>query len=307
MFVLVNKLKKQKTIKGLVSIFILLAFFNTCFAKTQQMNTTAIQKKLAALEVSSGGRMGLFAISADNNVRIQYLAQERFPMCSTSKLIAISAMLNKSIKDKHLLQHIITYTKADVEESGYAPATKNHITEGMMVKDLCMAAITQSDNAAMNLIMKNLGGPAAVTLFAHSMGDNAFRLDRYEPELNSAIPGDLRDTTTPQAMAKSLQKLAFGDVLAPKQQTLLLDWMKKNTTGHARIRAGVPETWLVGDKTGTGSFGTTNDVGIIWPPNASPIVIAIYFTQNKKDASPRDDVIASVTRIVIHSLKNICT
>lgn len=124
--------------KKLASSFILLAFFNTCIANMQQMNPSAIQKKLAALEVSSGGRMGLFAISADNNVRIQYRAQERFPMCSTSKLMAVSAILKKSTQDKHLLQQNINYTKADVETSGYAPATKNHITEGMTVSDLCM-------------------------------------------------------------------------------------------------------------------------------------------------------------------------
>ncbi len=294
---------KNNVLRCSIFLAIMVALLNTCLASVQQIIPGAIQKKLADLEASSGGRIGLFVINTGDNTRIQYHAKERFPMCSTSKVMAVSAILKRSTKDKHLLQHKIAYTRNDIDLSGYAPITKNHIIDGLAISELCEAAITQSDNTAMNLLMKKLGGPEAVTSFAHSIGDNKFRLDRYEPELNSAIPGDLRDTTTPKAMAESLNKLAFGKALEPTQQNQLLAWLKGNTTGSARMRAGVPEGWLVGDKTGTGNYGTTNDIGIIWPQNASPIVVAIYFTQNKKDATPRDDVIASVIRILINSLK----
>jgi beta-lactamase class A len=132
------------------------------------------------------------------------------------------------------------------------------------------------------------------------IGDNAFRLDRWEPELDTAIPGDIRDTTTPQAMAISLQRLIFGDVLASPQREQLQAWLKDNTTGNFRIRAGVPKGWVVGDKTGGGKdYGVTNDIGIIWPPKCSPIIVAIYFTQNKKDVPHREDIVAAVTRIVL--------
>jgi len=294
---------KNNVLRCSVLLVIMGALVNTCLASAHQMIPSSIQKKIADLEVASGGRIGLFVINTGDNTRLQYHAKERFPMCSTSKVMAVSAILKQSKKNSHLLQYKIAYTKKDVESSGYAPITKNHIIEGMIISELCEAAITRSDNTAMNLLMKKLGGPEAVTSFAHSIGDNKFRLDRYEPELNSAIPGDLRDTTTPKAMTESLNKLAFGNALGLTQQDQLLAWLKSNTTGVARIRAGVPNGWLVGDKTGTGSYGTTNDIGIIWPPKGSPIVVAIYFTQNKKDAAPRDDVIASVTRILIHSLK----
>jgi beta-lactamase class A len=178
------------------------------------------------------------------------------------------------MKKNHLLAQNISYTINDINSSGYAPDTKNHVAHGMTIGELCAAAITQSDNTAMNLLMKKLGGPVAVTAFAHSIGDNAFKLDRWEPELNSAIPRDLRDTTTPEAMAKSLKKLIFGNVLASPQREQLKAWLKNNTTGNNRIRAGVPKGWIVGDKTGTGDYGTTNDIGIIWPPSGSPIVVA---------------------------------
>jgi beta-lactamase class A len=172
-----------------------------------------------------------------------------------------------------------------------------------------------SDNTASNLLMKILGGPGAVTTFARSIGDSPkerlrqrqFRLDRWETALNSAIPGvgiaspleNRRDASTPNAMGSSLQRLAFGDALEPRLQLQLRVWLQGNTTGAARIRAGVPADWQVGDKTGTGDYGTANDIGLLWPPHRSPVVVAIYTTQAEKDAKARSDIIASAARIVV--------
>ncbi|HEV7856030.1 MAG TPA: serine hydrolase, partial [Herminiimonas sp.] len=148
------------------------------------------------------------------------------------------------------------------------------------------------------------GGPEAVTAFARSIDDRIFRLERWEPELNSAVPGDPRDTSTPAAMERNLHRLALGNILAPHQRKQFVAWLKGNKTGDARIRAGVPKNWIVGDKTGTGSYGTTNDVGILWPASGAPIIAAIYFTQpDNPEAPPRDDVIASVTRILVGALR----
>lgn len=271
-------------------------------ATAAQYNLTSMQKKLADLETPTGGRIGVSAINTTTNMRIQYRADERFPFCSTSKVMVVAAILKKSMADPALLQQKIRYTKNDVNLSGYATITKNHIVDGMTINELCAAAITYSDNTAMNLLLKQLGGPEVVTAFARSIGNNKFRLDRLEPKLNSAIPGDLRDTATPAAMENSLYQLALGDVLALPQRKQLQVWLQNNTTGDKKIRAGVPQGWLVGDKTGAGEYGTTNDIGIIWPPKYAPIVVAVYFTQNKKDAAHRDDIIASVTRIVIKAL-----
>ena len=270
------------------------------FASTQSVKPVSIQEKLAELEASSGGRLGVSAINTGNNQRIQYRAEERFPFCSTSKVMVVSAILKQSMTNSHLLQQKITYTQKDIDSSGYAPMTKSHVADGMTIGELCAAAITHTDNTAMNLLIKKLGGPETVTAFAHSIGDHTFRLDRWEPELNSAIPGDLRDTSTPAAMEKSLQQLVLGDALGLSQREQLRSWLKSSTTGNSRIRAGVPKGWLVGDKTGSGKYGTTNDIGIIWPPQCSPIVVAIYFTKNQKDAALRDDVIASATHMLMN-------
>jgi len=261
------------------------------------------QEILAALEAKSGGRLGVFVFNSANDKRIEYRSEERFPLCSTSKVMAVAAILRKSMSDPYLLGERITFSENEVSASGFAPITEKHIESGMTVSELSAAALQYSDNAAVNLLMKKLDGPQSVTRFARSINDMIFRLNRWEPDLNSAIPGDLRDTTMPEAMANSLQNLILGDILDPSRREQLKTWMLGNTTGDDRIRAGTPRGWMVADKTGTGAYGTTNDIGIIWPPHGAPIFIAIYFTQTKKDAEPNSKTIASATRIALDSVK----
>ena len=188
----------------LLRVVITIFFVSACIpslASIQQIKPASIQEKLSALEASSGGRIGLSAVDAANNIRLQYRAEERFPMCSTYKVMGVAAILKKSMTDNHLLQQKVTYRKENLVV--YSPITKKHIAKGMRISELCAAAMMQSDNTAINLLMKKLGGPGAVNAFAHSIGDHTFRLDRWEPELNSAIPGDLRDTSTPAAMQRT--------------------------------------------------------------------------------------------------------
>lgn len=270
----------------------------------EQTPPISIQQKLAQLETSSDGRIGVAAINLANNTSIQYRANERFPMGCTSKTMGVAAILKKSMSDNSLLQQKVLYSKSDVTD--WSPITEKHVTDGMTISGLCAAAICYSDNTAMNLLANKLGGVQAINTFARSIGDQNFRQDHNWPqEALSGGPNNETDSTTPAAMEKSYQQLALGSVLAPHQRDLLLTWLKDNTTGNERIRAGVPKGWVVGDKTGTNVYyGTTNDVAIIWPPHSSPIVIAIYFTQNKKDAPHRNDVIASAARMVLSDLTN---
>ncbi|MFZ1873264.1 MAG: class A beta-lactamase [Chania sp.] len=254
------------------------------------------QQQLAALEKSSGGRLGVVAINTADGKTLQLNGEQRFPFCSTFKVMAASAILQHSLSNSGFMQQRIRYQKSDLV--AYSPITEKHLDSGMTVAELCAAALQYSDNTAVNLLMKQLGGPAAITAYARSIGDTTFRLDRWETELNSAIPGDERDTTTPAAMAASLQILALGSALPQAQREQLVAWMKGNTTGDKRIRAGVPAGAMVADKTGGGDYGTTNDIGIVWRENRAPLVIAVYFTQPQQDAKANNEVIASAARIV---------
>lgn len=258
----------------------------------------------AALEHDAGGRLGVFAIDTATGKRIGHRADERFPVCSTFKLILAGAVLARSVNEPALMQQRLRYSSSDVVT--YSPVTGPHAGDGMTVAELCAATLQYSDNTAANVLVKMLGGPAALTSFARSIGNATFRLDRWETELDTAIPGDPRDTATPASMAHSTQTLVLGNTLPTPQRQQLKDWLIGCKTGQHRIRAGVPATWTAGDKTGTGDYGTTNDLAVLWPDASAsahgPIVLGVYYTQSTQNAQPRDDVIAAAARIAVRQL-----
>lgn len=267
---------------------------------TKRPQLDSAEAMLASLEGVSGGRIGVYALNMANRAQVRYREDERFPFCSTFKVILAGAILARSTYIVGFMQQRINYAQSDLVR--YSPISEKYVSDGMTVAELCAAAIQYSDNTAANLLMKIIGGPSAVTAFARSIGNTEFRLDRWETELNSAIPGDLRDTATPAAMAHSLQSLALGDTLLTPQRKQLNEWLRGNTTGAKRIRAAIPADWQIGDKTGSGGYGTANDIAVLWSPAHKPIVLAIYHTQKESDAKWRDEVIAAAARIVVDAL-----
>ncbi|SFM98655.1 beta-lactamase class A [Izhakiella capsodis] len=253
--------------------------------------------QLATLEKRYNGRLGMTLLDTASGHKLQYRGNERFPMCSTSKTLLAAVVLNLSLQQPGLLERRIYWDTS--ERLSWMPVTEKHYESGMTVNELCQAMLQYSDNLAANLMLKLVNGPAAVTTLARSLGDNVTRLDRTEPALNSAIPGDKRDTTTPLAMASDLQKLAFGNGLPHREQQLWIRWLKGNTTGKQSIAAGVPAVWKVGDKTGSGDYGTTNDVALLWPPQRQPLVLTVYFTQPDKTAASNRTVLAETARLTL--------
>lgn len=254
-------------------------------------------KAIQQLELKSGGRLGVSVLDTTTSVPIHHKGDERFPMCSTFKLLASAAILKDAGDKLDRLERRVRIEQADIVEN--SPVTREHVGgEGMSLRELCDAAITMSDNTAGNALLKTIGGPAGLTSFARSLGDKMTRLDRTETELNEATPGDPRDTTTPNAMAANLKRLLLGDALLPESREQLAKWLIANKTGNSRLRAGLPQGWRVGDKTGAGEHGTTNDVAIVWPPERAPIIVAVYLTGASLDPNGRNDVIASVGREV---------
>jgi beta-lactamase class A len=185
-----------------------------------------------------------------------------------------------------------------------SPITKAHLViPSLTVAELCAAAIEYSDNTAANLLLHSLLGPAGVTKFARSLNDPVTRLDRNEPSLNTAIPGDPRDTTTPAAMAADMSALLLGTRLSPRLRARLQTWLLGCKTDATRLRAGLPSTWRSGGKTGSGDHGTTNEVAIAWPPHRPPIIIAAYYTGSPADGDQRDATLAAIARIVSARLR----
>lgn len=260
----------------------------------------AAHTQLAALEQAAGGRLGVAAWRQGSELRVAYRADERFPLCSTFKAMLAAAVLARSVSQPGLLDKHVRYEKKELVT--YSPLTEKHLADGMSVADLCAATLQYSDNSAANFLMTILGGPQAVTAFARSIGNTVFQLERWETELNSAIPGEVRDTASPASMAHSLQQLLLGNSLPAPQRQQLDAWMRGNTTGDKRIRAGVPAGWQVADKTGSGAYGSVNDIGVAYPASGAPLVIAVYYTREQKNADTNQDIITAATRIVTAAL-----
>jgi beta-lactamase class A len=256
-----------------------------------------LARELTRLEADSGGRLGVAALDTLTGAMAGRRADEPFPMCSTFKVLAVAAILRRVDTREEKLERRIGFTKADLVS--YSPVTERHLGgDGMSLAELCEAAVTRSDNTAANLLVASIGGPPQVTAFARTLGDPVTRLDRVEPELNEGEPGNPRDTTTPNAMVSNLQKLVLGDALSSASRDQLTAWMIGNKTGDARLRAGLPAGWRVGDKTGSGSHGTANDVAVIWPAQRAPVIVAVYLTGASGSNDQQNATIAAVARAV---------
>ncbi len=267
----------------------------TTTTTTPTTTTLARHDQLVALEQKFGARLGVFASRGDRTV--EHRADERFAFCSTFKGLAAAAVLSRDVA----LDTVVTYTEAELMKS--SQITRQHVATGMTLRDLCDAAVRYSDGTAGNLLLRTAGGPAELTRYLRGLGDDVTRMDRVEPDLTSAIPDDPRDTSTPRALGTTYRKLVVGDALPEPQRAFLRDLMERNTTGGQRIRAGVPKEWKVADKTGTGDYGTLNDVGLAWPPTGEPLLIALMSSKPTADAPYDQALLAEAAAYVATALR----
>ena len=257
-------------------------------------------EQFLALEAKTKSRIGVAAIDLSTKRRVDYRSDERFVMCSTFKVLAVAAVLKRVDAGQEKLDRIVPYGETQLLE--YAPVTRAHVKDGgMTLEALGAAAISQSDNTAANLLLDTIGGPKGWTEFARKLGDNSSRLDRMEPELNFAAPGDDRDTTTPAAMCDDLQRLLTSDVLSKESRARLEGWMVANETGAKMIRASVAKDWRVGDKTGRGKEAA-NDIAIVHPPSGGPFFLAIYANNPAESSEARDNLVAEIAKVAIDAL-----
>ncbi|CAN5462457.1 class A beta-lactamase [soil metagenome] len=265
-------------------------------------NDSTLAARLAKIERASGGRLGVCIFDMATDRRVGHREHDRFPMCSTFKLLAAAAVLARVDQGRDALDSRVVIQPADLLPN--SPVTQARVGgAGMTVAQLCEAAITVSDNAAGNLLLVRLGGPSGVTDFARSLGDPHTRLDRNELALNESLAGDPRDTTTPDAMVGNLQKLLLGNALSAESREQLLQWLDANQTGAKRLRAGLPLDWQVGDKTGSGQNGTTNDVAILRPPGRLPMLVSAYLTATPAASNARNATLAAVGAAVAASVR----
>lgn len=267
------------------------------FVPTRAHAASSLTAQLQPLETTAQGRLGVTILDTANGAIHGHRADERFMMLSSFKLLASALVLARVDRGQESLERRITYAKADLVT--YSPVTERHAgtAEGMSLSGLCEATLTTSDNSAANFILDSYGGPAALTRFVRELGDGTTRLDRRETELNTGTAAALLDTTTPRAMALTMQKLLLGNALSPASRERLQQWLVGNTTGDKRLRAGLPSGWRVGDKTGTNKTDA-NDIGIAWPANGrAPLIITAYLAESTASDAVKEATLAGVARL----------
>ena len=248
------------------------------------------------METTNGGRVGVAVLDTSTGERAGYRSDERFPFCSTFKFLLASAVLQRVDQGSEQLNRQISVPTKPL--LGNSPLTEPHAGGTMDVSSLCHAALTRSDNTAANLLLETLGGPEGLTSFARSIGDSVTRLDRWETSLNQSLPGDLRDTTSPTAMANNLNRVLLGSVLQAGSRDLLTRWMESNVTGLDRLRKDLPQGWRAADKTGSNGDHTSNDIAVLWPVRRSPIILTAYITLCPGPESKRAEMLAAIGRLV---------
>jgi beta-lactamase class A len=252
---------------------------------------------LLAYERASGGRIGLYAKNLASGAELRWRDVERFVMCSTFKASLAACVLDRVDHGKDRLDAMIPYTQKDLLE--YAPVAKENVAKGeLSVGDMAKAIVELSDNTCANLLLARVGGPEALTRFWRDHGDVTSRLDHDEPELNRTPLGKIEDTTTPRAMALSLEHLATGDGLQPKSRDQLVEWMVNCKTGANRLRAGLPSAWKIGDKTGNNGKDAAGDIAVAWPAPDRPVVIAAYTRGGKPTSAQLNTVFKAIGELV---------
>jgi beta-lactamase class A len=231
---------------------------------------------VADYETASGGHVGLYARNLMTGRAIAWRADERFVMCSTFKASLAACVLDGVDRGRFRLADEIALVPADLQD-WHAPVARQNLARGeMSLGEMCRAAVEQSDNSCANILLQRIGGPAALTAYWRGLGDDVSRLDDIEPFLNRTPPGGLRNTTTPRAMAATIGRLTRGPVLSPSSRALLMLWLRQCRTGAARLRAGLPRGWAIGNKTGNNGKDAAGDVGVLWRDPDTPIIISVY-------------------------------
>ncbi len=270
-------------------------------APSAEPQDSTITRHFAALEQRHGGRLGVAILDTANRNLLAYRGEELFPLCSTYKSLAAAFVLARVDRGQERLDRRVAVPRSALV--AYSPATEPHAGDAMTLDALCEAALTLSDNTAANLLLGSFGGPAALTGFLRTLGDGTTRVDRPEPAVNEVGPGDPRDSTTPLAMLGSLRRTVLGTALSDASRARLVAWLVGCRTGDHRLRAGIPDGWRVGDKTGTGPAPghATNDVAVLWPPGRAPIVVTAFYIGGGGTADERDAVLAEIGRIAVQA------
>lgn len=261
-----------------------------------QANTDTLPEQIRTVEADTGARVGVYVLDTSNGTNWQYHGQDRFPLMSTFKTLACAKLLHDADHEGLLLTESVVIKEHDLIT--WSPVMKKRVGQAVSLTEACAATMLMSDNTAANIVLNAIQGPDALTAFLRQTGDRVTRLDRIEPALNEALPGDERDTTTPEAMVNNLKRLLLGDVLSDAARQQLTDWMKGNKVSDSLLRSVLPNDWDIADRSGDGGSGSRGITAIVWPADKAPLIISIYMTETEVSFKERNAAIAAIGRAI---------
>ena len=258
-----------------------------------------VEQAIVALEGKLSARIGVTVLEVKTGEQWSYKGDERFPLTSTFKTLACAKLLQDAERQRLKLTDSVTVQKSDLVT--YSPVIEKQVGQAVTLNAACAAAMHTSDNTAANIVLHAVGGPEGITRFMRELGDPVTRLDRREPELNQGLAGDERDTTTPNAIARSLQTLLFGSALSPSSRQQLQRWMEQNQVTGNLLRSVLPAGWTIADRSGAGGFGARSITAVVWPNTAtppSPLIISIYIADTDAPMEARNQAIVTLGQAI---------
>ncbi|MGF1850338.1 class A beta-lactamase [Vibrio satsumensis] len=268
---------------------------SSCLCISFLSTASTLNDSVYSIEQRTLGRIGVSVLDSTDQ-QWHYKGNERFPMMSTFKTLACAKMLQDSDRD---ILDISTMAPVKSDELiAWSPITTNMVGSSITIENACEATMKTSDNTAANIVLQHIGGPLGVTEFLRLTGDEVTQLDRFEPELNQAKADDPRDTTTPNAMNKTLRHILFEDVLAQNSKKQLKEWMQGNTVSDSLLRSVLPQGWSIADRSGAGANGSRGITAAIWTDKREPLIISIYLTQTNLSMPERNQVINEIGKAI---------
>ncbi|ULU24249.1 class A beta-lactamase [Dyella terrae] len=295
-----------------------------------------LQHSLEALaQRAHPGVLGIAVLDLNSGASARVNADQAFPMMSVFKAPVAAAVLSHIDSGTLSLQQPVTITRDQVMGGSAIPSIGANFRGERMtftVEQLLKAAVSESDNTAVNALIRTLGGPSVVTDYLRAHGIDGMRIDIDEAVVAQVFDGlrpgekepfdeshaaakeryehgyqaflaDPRNRSTPDAAIVFLHKLVGRELLSPASTQRLLALMEAQTIPN-RLRAGLPQGVRLADKTGSsGSLGERraayNDIGIVTWPDGHRVLVAAFLLDSPGSDKARDALYADIARSVV--------
>jgi beta-lactamase class A len=293
---------------------ILFVLFSSCAFTFDANAQSVLQDRVPKIAADAKGTVSTSCLLPGTALNCDLHPHNHSPMQSVFKLpLALTVLhlmdtgellpsqLGESISKK--LDRTVRFLPEDRIPHAYSPLQDRYSEANVDVslRELIELIAGQSDNAASDVLLRIIGGPAVVQGYVRSLGITGFQLQDGEQGLHRDPTAQYRNWIEPAAAVQLLERLITNPPLSSEANDFLLQTLAASTTGPNRLRAGLPTGTVLAHKTGTsgehdGKAEATNDIGLITLPDGRRLAVAVFVTDARASEATRDSVIARIGR-----------